>query len=330
MRLAFIGGYGHHYLRGALTDKTCDIDQPIAVAGDGHDDARAETFARSLPNNPRWYADAREMIDQVRPHAISIGSVYGFNSDLVAMALEAGIPCVTDKPAAATWQQFHRLQELTKSDPTRVVCTEFDFRCRSDFNAAKRAVDEGLIGDVCLAVAQKSYRWGTRPDFYRDRRSYGGTLMWIASHGVDVIPFTTGRRFTTVAGVQGNVTHPEFGDHFEDHIIAMYKLDNGGSAVVHTDFSRPIKAATHGDDRLRLSGSKGVIEVRAERCLLTTHDQSETDITDRGVTRPIHVELLAALEGRSEKYGTASTLETAEILLKSRDAIDQRNFASLA
>src|SRR5947209_6827170 len=93
MRLAFIGGYGHHYLRGALTDPACDIDQPVAVAGDGHDDARAETFARSLPN-ARWYPDARIMIDQFRPHAVSVGSVYGFNGELAAMVLEAGIPCV--------------------------------------------------------------------------------------------------------------------------------------------------------------------------------------------------------------------------------------------
>lgn len=324
MRLAFIGGNGHHYLRGALTDPACDIDQTVAVAGDGYDDAKAEALARGLPN-ARWYPDARTMIDQFRPHAISVGAVYGYNSDLIAMALESGIPTVSDKPIAASWEQFNRLTELTR-DPRRVICTEFDFRCRPDFVAAKQAVNEGLIGDVCLAVAQKSYRWGKRPDWYKNRRSYTGTLLWIASHGVDVIPFTTGRRFTKVTGVQGNVAHPDFGERFEDHCVAIFKLDNGGSAAVHADFSRPVAAATHGDDRLRLSGSKGVVEVRGERCLLTTHDQGETDITDRAVTRPIHRELLAALEGRSEKYGTASSMEMAQVLLSARDALDKQSF----
>src|SRR5690349_14700555 len=135
MRLGFIGGYGHHYLRGAITDPACDITE-IAVAGDGHDNARAETFARSLPNNPRWFPDAAAMIDQLRPNAISIGTVYGFNGDLIAQSLEANIPTVSDKPIAAAWQQFNRLQELTKQDPRRVICTEFDFRCRPDFCAA--------------------------------------------------------------------------------------------------------------------------------------------------------------------------------------------------
>ena len=80
MRLGFIGGYGHHYLRGAISDPTCDITE-IAVSGDGHDDARAESFARSLPNNPRWFPDAAAMIDQFRPHAVSVGTIYGFNGE---------------------------------------------------------------------------------------------------------------------------------------------------------------------------------------------------------------------------------------------------------
>jgi hypothetical protein len=63
--------------------------------------------------------------------------------------------------------------------------------------------------------------------------------------------------------------------------------------------------------------------------LLTTNEEPERDITDRGVTRKIHVELLAALEGQSEKYGTASSMELAEILLKSRDAMDQTKLVEL-
>jgi predicted dehydrogenase len=327
MRLAFIGGFGHHYLRAAVTDPACDIDTPIAVSGDGHDEQSAQTFAHSLPN-AKWYADPIEMMDHFLPHAVSVGSIYGFNSDLVALALERDIPVVTDKPAAATWDQLRRLQSLTK-DPRRVIATEFDFRCRREFVAAQSAFADGAIGDIALAVAQKSYRFNTRPAWYADRRSYSGTLMWNASHGIDVIPFITGRRFKKVTGVQGNLSRPNLGS-FEDHVVALFQLDNGGSAVVHADFLRPAKADSHGDDRLRLIGNKGQIEVRAGRCLLTTHDNPEQDITDRGQCKPLHVELLAALAGQSEKYGTASSLQIAQILLHARDALDSGLFVNLS
>src|SRR5450432_3398197 len=101
MRLAFIGGFGHHYLRSALTDPACDIDSPVAVAGDGHDVERARALADSIPNS-QWYLDPREMLDQFLPHAVSVGTIYGFNSDLAAMVLEYNIPVVCDKPIAAT------------------------------------------------------------------------------------------------------------------------------------------------------------------------------------------------------------------------------------
>jgi predicted dehydrogenase len=327
MRLAFIGGHGHHKLRAALADPACGIDTPVAVAGDGHDDAAAEALARSIPD-AHWYVDPADMLDHFLPHAVNVGAVYGFNGDLAALALERDIPVVCDKPIAATWEQFRRLQSLT-ADPRRVIATEFDFRCQAEFVAARQAVAEGLIGEVALAVAQKSYRFGTRPAWYRDRGSYPGTLMWVASHGIDIIPFTTGHRYQRVTGVQGNVTRPDYGS-MEDHCVAVFQLDNGGSAVVHADYLRPAQAATHGDDRLRIAGSQGIIEIRGGRCLLTTNGQAEHDITSTGVTRSMHVELLAALEGQSEKYGTASSMETAEVLLHARDALDRNQFVNLA
>ncbi len=173
----------------------------------------------------RWFPNAVAMLDHFLPHAVSVGSVYGFNGDLAAMALERDIPVVSDKPIASTWPQFHRLQALLK-DPRRVIVTEFDFRCRKETMAARQAVAEGLLGEIALAVAQKSYRFGTRPAWYADRRSYSGTLMWIASHGIDAIPFVTGRRYRRVMGAAGNVSHPELGT-FEDHVAAVFQMDNG-------------------------------------------------------------------------------------------------------
>ncbi len=99
---------------------------------------------------------------------------------------------------------------------------------------------------------------------------------------------------------------------------------------MHADILRPEKAATHGDDRFRVIGSRGLIEIRDGRCKLTTHDAPEQDITERGVTRPLHVELLEALQGRSEKFGSASSMATAEILLHARDALDGGRFVDLA
>src|SRR2546423_7624129 len=105
IRLAFIGGWGHHYVRRALDDAPpgIQIEQPIAFAGDGHDDGKSQLMCQKL--SAQWFDDAAKMLDEFRPDVVSIGCVYGYNGDHVAAALErGGIAVVSDKPIAARWE----------------------------------------------------------------------------------------------------------------------------------------------------------------------------------------------------------------------------------
>jgi predicted dehydrogenase len=326
MKIGFIGGSGHHYLRGLLTGG----DSPVAIeaaAGDGHDLPASRKWAEAQKIS-RWFDDPAALLEQFKPDAVSIGSIYGRNGDLVAQMLERNVPTVSDKPIAATWEQLERLRRLA-SGGRAILLTEFDFRCRPAFRAAQRAIAEGKIGEVILATGQKSYRFGTRPAWYADRASYGGTLLWIASHSIDATEWVTGRRIRRAVGHQGNLSHRELGT-MEDHLSVLLELDNGGTGVVHADFLRPAAAATHGDDRMRVAGSEGVVEVRDERCRLTTRDQAERDITDSVAVRPMHLELLAALRGeKSAWFSTEQSLEMARTLLHARDATDSGRWVSV-
>jgi predicted dehydrogenase len=327
LKIGFIGGHGHHYLRGTLADKSCEI----AVASDGHDPTAARRLWEKLGG--LWFDDASKMLDTFKPAAASVGAVYAFNGDWVAAALERNIPVVSDKPIAASWDQLNRLKALTAAADgggSRIVLTEFDFRARPEFLAARDAVRCGKIGIPILATGQKSYRFGIRPTWYADRASYGGTLLWVASHAVDVIPFVTGQRLVRAIGHGGNLSHRELGS-MEDHVAALFVLSDGGTAIVHADFLRPAAAATHGDDRLRIAGSEGVLEVMGGRCRCITNGQPEVDLTDQANPRPIHAELLAALAGQpSDLFSTAESLATAHLLLQVREAVDDGRWVELA
>lgn len=326
MKLAFIGGIGHAYLRGLLTDPNYDVAYPVAVAGDGHDNQRAREFAAKLGVPTEWYDDAGTMLDQYKPDIVNVGAMYGYAGDVIATVLERGIPVVSDKPAAATWEQLHRLEELTNNAS---LITEFNLRSSSELRAAREAVQQGLIGTVALATAQKSYRWGTRPKWYADRTSYGGTILWVAGHGIDAIRFVTGQRFTRVMGRHGNITHPEMGT-MEDHTMNVFALSGGGTAAVHADYLRPAKAPTHGDDRVRVIGSAGVVEVREGKCVLITNDAAPREIKPQQPVPPNYVELFAAAKGEStDIYSTAHSLEMAKVLLAARDAADGEKWIDL-
>lgn len=327
MKLGFIGGNGHHYLKGALEDTSLGVEQ-VAFASDGQDADAAKRAGERWPES-QWFDDANEMLDRFKPDFVNVGAIYAHNGDWVAACMERDIPVVSDKPIAGNWAQLERLRELA-GDGKRIVVTEFDFRSRPEFRAARQAVAEGLLGEIVLATAQKSYRFGaSRPSWYADREQYTGTILWVASHGIDAIRFATGVRLKAVAGRHGNLAKPDYGD-MEDHTANLFALENGGTGLVHADFLRAAKAPTHGDDRLRLIGSLGQLEVRDGVCRLCTHEQEERDITSSVSVEPIHRELLAALRGEStDLYSTAHSLEMAAVLLASRDAADRQEMIDI-
>ena len=325
MKIGFVGGFGHHYLKGALKDDACAIDRPVAVApsDSATGDLPQSVIGALSSGEVRQYPDAAALLDDYQPDALSVGTVYGHNGDLVAAALQRGVAVVSDKPIATTRRQLDRLRELANG---RVLLTEFDFRARATFRAARQAVREGRIGDAVLATAQKSYRFATRPDWYRDRDLYGGTMLWVASHGIDAIRFVTDRKIIAAVGRAGNVSRPQFGS-MEEYVAALFELEGGGTGIVHADYYRPDKTPTHGDDRLRVAGTRGVVEVRAGRCTLLGDDGVEQDITDAVQARPMHAELIAAIRGETtDLFGTAASLEMAEVLLCAREAADTHSW----
>src|SRR5262249_54148452 len=91
------------------------------------------------------------------------------------------------------------------------------------------------------------------------RNTFGGTIPYIAVHMVDLMRWSSGREMVEAVSFQGRIAHPEMGD-MENTTATIFRLDNGGKAALHMDYLRPETAQTHGDDRLRLAGTKGVVE----------------------------------------------------------------------
>jgi hypothetical protein len=76
---------------------------------------------------------------------------------------------------------------------------------------------------------------------------------------VDLMLWTSGRDFKEVASFQTRVGFPEIGDA-ENSAASLFRMDNGGAATLRMDYLRPETAPSHGDDRLRLAGTKGIAE----------------------------------------------------------------------
>ena len=318
LRVASIGDSGHFNIAAAFG--TIRGVRYVSAASDGYGEARVLTAGAAIPVYERGYL---EMLDQVRPDVATLGCWYAHNGEVALECLRRGIHVITDKPALNTWAQLAEAERLCAADPRLVFITEFPFRMNPAFRAAREAVRSGRVGQPVLITAQKSYRFGTRPDFFRKREHFAGLVMWVASHALDFASWTSGLGYLSFQGLQGNLSRRDYGE-MEDHAALLARLEGGATATITADYLRPAMAPSHGDDRLRLAGTRGIVEVVDEICTLLSND-AEPQVIGRGPTPPLAVanEYVATLMGEgSGFYSSAETLRMARFLLAARDAAD--------
>jgi len=276
------------------------------------------------------YDDYNRMLEEQELDVVGVCLPYYRNAEASIKAARRGINIVSEKPVATTLADLVALEAAVKQSGVRLSAM-MNMRTGPPYQAARRAVEKGWIGEPILLYAQKSYKFGrTRPWFYKERETYGGTIPWVGIHAIDYMRWTSGQEYTRVAAHHGNKAHPGY-PGCEDHAGVLFELANGGTAVCNLDYLRPEAAATHGDDRLRIAGSEGVIEVvgtKGKAYMVTANrDMRELDLPP-----PVDFfgSFVAELRGEGEhiiRPGEAVLL--TRICLKARQAADAGKWVEL-
>lgn len=312
VRIGIVGGYGHESVRWLPGAE-------LAWAADGYDD-KAIHNAR-LRGSDRTYRSLDELIGEFRPDIVYVGSVYGWNARLILHSLDHGIPIVSEKPLAVTREELELLRQRVGPGRPGVVA-EFAMRWCHSFKRARQLIQEGAIGAPIHIQAQKSYKFGvSRPDFYRERALFGGIIPWVASHAIDFAAWTTGLRYHSVAAQHGNRCHPEYPE-MEDFAAMQFEMSGGVPCVITADFLRPEGAPTHGDDRLRVTGDAGVIEVRGSDVFLTDGKGEKTWHDPSADPEERARELVSAALGCGHTITPEESLHITEAALAAREAAD--------
>ena len=145
------------------------------------------------------------------------------------------------------------------------------------FFAAYNSMQNGDIGRPMLITGQKSYKFGDcRPEFYKERKKYGGTILWVASHAIDWTYWMLGD-LSQISAFQTTENNFDYEECESCAVISM-KFKNGALGTINTDFYQPMQSLVHGDDQVRIAGEKGIIQVRYGKAFLTTHKNKEKEL----------------------------------------------------
>lgn len=331
MRLAMIGSYGH---TNVVLDSLPGLAEVklAAAARYGPEDKLAFVGRRpAAPKDLPVYDDYRKMLDEVRPDVVSVCMPLHRNAEASIEAARRGIHVISEKPLATTLSDLAELRKAVGQASIR-ICAMFPMRATPPFQAVRKLVQEGRIGEPILAFAQKSYPFGRRDDLYRRRETYGGTIPWVAIHALEFISYCVGKDYARVAAMQSNESLPGY-PGCEDNGGILLQFRGGGHAIISFDYLRPKAEGVlrrHGDERLRIAGSEGIVEVVKEGTRVVLMTPTEVQDVPLPPPRDLFGEFVASIQGRGECVVTPDeSFRITEVALKARQAADTHQIVSL-
>ncbi len=306
VRVVMIGLEGHPT---EITDPLRSMPDVEVVGIQDDDPAIVKRFIRNKPNlaSAKTYTDYRRMLDSEKPDVVAVCNSDGARAEAILEATGRKIHVIAEKPLAINRRDFERVKKGVHDAGVKIGML-LPMRYDPEYRALKRIVDSGEIGEVIQMSSQKSYQLGNREDWYKHQETYGSTILWIGIHMIDLMTFTSGRKFTDAASFMGRVGFPGMGD-METTTVTAFRLDNGGAATLHMDYCMPATAPSHGDDRLRLAGTKGIAEyMAATGTTLVTKNAKPHRVDDLPPRGSVFYDFIANVYG-----GAPATLTEAEI-----------------
>ncbi|MDZ7638363.1 MAG: Gfo/Idh/MocA family oxidoreductase [Bryobacterales bacterium] len=287
LRVGMVGLEGHPSVVYDVVAQHPDL----ALTAIARDQVPVEGITRREPfRNTRVYPDFGSMFKAESFDVMAVCNTNGHRAEVIVEAARRGWHVVAEKPVALNAAELRDVQNAVAKAGigfTSLLPMRYD----PPLFTMASLVRDGAVGEVQLMNGQKSYKLGSRAAWFQDAALYGSTMQWIGVHMLDLMHWVSGQRFRSVYSYEQNVGQPALGD-MQNVSGAVLQLANGGVATLNMDYLRPDAASTHGDDRLRVAGTKGILEYRVHDGLLSLRSE------ERESARPalLHPEFPLLLE----------------------------------
>lgn len=226
----------------------------VEVVAVADPDAAGRAKAAERCKAVRQYADYREMLDKEKPAFVSVAPRWSDQHHAMGMAaVAAGAHLIMEKPITPTLAEADDL--LAAADRAgRKIAVAHQMRLAPIVLALKRAIDDGLIGDLLHFDA-----WGKQ-----DARAGGEDMLVLGSHLFDLMRLFAGdARWCTarvlhqgrdITRADARETSERIGPVAGHEIYAQFAFDRGASAAFH---SRVRMRDGVGHWGIEFTGSKG-------------------------------------------------------------------------
>ena len=259
IRFATIG-LNHNHIYGqtrTMLDAGAELVSVFA-----QEDDLATDYLRAFPQ-ARRVMDKRAILDDPSIQLVVSATIPDVRAATAIDVMRHGKDVMVDKPGVITFEELAAVRQV-QAQTGRIfsVCYSERFESRAT-EKASQLVAAGAIGKVVQTVGlgPHALRNNPRPDWFFQRKRYGGVLCDIGAHQCDqFLHFTGSTRAEVVASHIGNLGNPETPE-LEDFGEVLLR-GNGGTGFIRVDWFTPKGLGVWGDGRLTILGTDGYIELR--------------------------------------------------------------------
>lgn len=295
------------------------------------DPARVANFLKTYPEAKAASSEA-EILGDAAVKLVAAAAIPNLRAGLGIRAMQAGKDYFTDKTPMTTLDQLAQVRAAVAATGRKFMVYFSERLHVESAMFAGELVHQGAIGRVINVIGTGPHRLGTgRPDWFFDKRQYGGILCDIGSHQIEQFLYYTGAADARIVSDQvGNFGHPET-PGLEDFGDANLVGNNGATNYFRVDWFSSTGLRTWGDGRLILLGTEGTIELRkyidittdngGDQLLLVNKDGEQRIACAGKVGFPFFGRLIRDCLDRTETAMTQiHALKAAELCLKAQAA----------
>lgn len=306
------------------------------VAFYAKEDDLAQAFAKRYPDAKRASSE-KEILEDNSIQLIVSASIPVDRAPLGIEVMKHGKDFLVDKPGITTLKQLAEVRKVQK-ETKRIYSIMYSerFENRATVKAGE-LVKAGAIGNVIQTIGMGPHRinLATRPQWFFDKKYFGGIICDIGSHQCDqFLYFTNSTKAEVVASQTGNVHYPQY-PNFEDFGDMTVRGD-GGTGYIRVDWFTPDGLATWGDGRLTILGTDGYIELRKNIDIAGHEGGNHLFLVDKKETRYFDCKAEALPFGEqfisdvANRTNTAMTQEhcflATELALKAQEKAQKLEF----
>jgi predicted dehydrogenase len=330
MRLGLIGAAGHWTTYAPALTQVRGLEL-VSVAPAGPEETLgAFDHAPGLTPETRRYEDAGRMLERERLDLVQVSARCDRISQWSRECLKRKLPVMSEKPLAMDLVNLEALYNAAQDAKVPIVPMH-TMRAVPVLAAVRKAVSGGAVGEPLLSFSQKSYKWGKdRPEAYRDRKTFPGIAPWVGIHAFDWLQWILGDVFTSVQGREAATARPDY-PACPSHAAYVLTMESGGLAAVTLDYLRPATAGSHGDERLRIAGTRGVVETAlVDRKAVLIQSDRPAQPLPLEPTVDLFTQFARSLLGReSPPLRLDEAFRITEIAIKARQAAETGQTVSL-